>query len=140
VASEGAITLVATKVQMKAVVGNSVVSGGATSATVRVPLDTVHTFNAVNKDAVHNRAMSPPLHATLAEVVGDTLIDTSGALDNDADLDSVLGAMGDDLVSVTLNNAGIKKDTVKTLSLRRSSTCGSMTLDAISPASGCATG
>jgi hypothetical protein len=109
------------------------VSGGATSTTVHVPLDTVHTFNTVNKEAVHNGAMPPPLHATLMDAVGATLIDMLGAVDNDVDLDGVVGAMGNDLVFAILNAAGIDKDTARSLPLSGSSTCGSMMPDVISP-------
>ncbi len=60
-ATGAAIPLVATNVQTTAAVCNSKVSGGASSVTVHDPSDSVHTFNAVNKDAVHNGAMPPPL-------------------------------------------------------------------------------
>ncbi len=53
--------------------------------------------------------------------------------ENDADLDGALGAMCNDLVSATLNAAGIEEDTPRALPLHRSSTRGSMTPDVISP-------
>jgi hypothetical protein len=48
-------------------------------------------------------------------------------------LDSALGAMGYDLVSATLNAAGVDEDTAEALPLRVSSTRGSTMQDVISP-------